>query len=344
MSAAQGKPVMYGDLRRWALIATDSLALLPALPDASVDAVVTDPPYGLGFGKEAWDGKDIVRRFTGDGERRREGVAFERFTTAWASECRRVLRPGGYLVAFGSPRMVHRLTVGIEDAELEVRDQVMWLHAQGVPKGRRLAGGVSSTLKPAFEPVVIARRPFPGTLAANLAEHGTGALNVDAARVAGPTALAGTAGYWPPNVAYSHAADCTARRCEEGCPRPLIDQHTDGQRSRVFFATKASRAEREAGCEALPVERTEIFSKGGPVARRNVHPTVKPIALKRWLVRLACPEGGVVLDPFTGSASGGAAALLEGRRFIGLERDTRYIDIARARLSHWAMRSAGGEL
>jgi DNA modification methylase len=343
MSAVARKPVMYGDQRRWALVEADSLALLPLLPEASVDAVVTDPPYGLGFGKEAWDGKDIARRFSSRGEARRSSVAFERFTTAWAAECRRVLRPGGHLVAFGSPRMVHRLTVGIEDAGLEIRDQVMWLHSQGVPKGRILPGGLSSTLKPAFEPIVIARRPFTGTLAVNVAEHGTGALNIDAARIPGPTALAGTAGYWPPNVAYSHHPACTTSRCAEDCPRPLIDQETGKQPSRLFFCAKASREEREAGCEGLPVTRTEIFSKGGPVVRRNVHPTVKPIALKRRLIRLACPAGGVVLDPFTGSASGGAAAMLEGRRFVGLERDPRYIAIGRARLTHWAARAAQQE-
>ena len=333
MNALAGKPVMYGDLRRWALVAADSLALLPQLPDASVDAVVTDPPYGLGFGKEAWDGKDIARRFSSRGEAQRASVAFERFTATWAAECRRVLRPGGHLVAFGSPRMVHRLTVGIEDAGLEIRDQVMWLHSQGVPKGRHLPGGLSSGLKPAFEPIVIARRPFSGTLAANLAAHGVGALNIEAARHARP---AGTTGYWPPNVAYSHDAACTEAKCADGCPRPLIDQGTDRQPSRVFFCAKASRQEREAGCEDLPVVRTEIFSKGGPVARRNIHPTVKPIRLKRWLIRLTCPPGGVVLDPFAGSASGGAAAMLEGRKFIGIERDPRYVGIARARLGHWA--------
>lgn len=339
MNAVARKPVMYGDLRRWALVAADSLALLPLLPDASVDAVVTDPPYGLGFGKEAWDGKDIARRFSSRGEAQRGSVAFERFTATWATECRRVLRPGGHLVAFGSPRMVHRLMVGIEDAGLDVRDQVIWLHSQGVPKGRRLPGGMSSTLKPAFEPIVLARRPFAGTLAANLARHGVGALNVDAARHAGPTSLPEKTGYWPPNVTYSHDPACTEVSCAEGCPRPLIDRGTGGQPSRVFFCAKATRAEREAGCEALPVVRTEIFSKGGPVARRNIHPTVKPIRLKRWLIRLTCPAGGVVLDPFAGSGSGGAAAMLEGRRFIGLERDPRYVAIGRARLTHWAAKA-----
>jgi site-specific DNA-methyltransferase (adenine-specific) len=199
---------------------------------------------------------------------------------------------------------------------------------------------MSSTLKPAYEPIVIARRPFSGTLATNLARHGVGALNVDAARIAGPTALPGTTGYWPPNVAYSHGAACTPTNCAENCPRSLIDQGTDKQLSRVFFCAKATRAEREAGCEDLPVVRREIFSKGGPVARRNIHPTVKPIRLKRWLIRLTCPAGGVVLDPFAGSASGGAAAMLEGRRFVGLERDPRYVAIGRARLTHWAANAA----
>lgn len=339
MNAVANKPVMYGDRRRWALIETDAFALLSALPDASVDAVVTDPPYGLGFGKQAWDGKDIAHRFSSRGEAQRSSVAFERFTSAWAAECRRVLRPGGYLVAFGAPRMAHRLMVGIEEADLEVRDVVMWLHSQGVPKGRRLPGGLSSALKPAYEPVVIARRSFTGTLAANLDQHGTGALNIDAGRIAGPTALPGTAGYWPANVAYSHDRACTERRCVDDCPRPLIDQRSGKQPSRLFFCAKAAQAEREAGCEGLPVERTEIFTKGGPVVRRNIHSTVKPLALMRWLVRLTCPAGGVVLDPFAGSGSTGAATMLEGRKFIGLERDPRYTAIARARLTYWAAKA-----
>lgn len=103
--------------------------------------------------------------------------------------------------------------------------------------------------------------------------------------------------------------------------------------SRLFYAAKATRAEREAGCERLATSTEAIFSstRGGVRARANVHPTVKPIDLMRWLVRLVTPERGVVLDPFTGSGSTGCGAMLEGRQFIGLEREAAYLPIARAR-------------
>jgi site-specific DNA-methyltransferase (adenine-specific) len=108
--------------------------------------------------------------------------------------------------------------------------------------------------------------------------------------------------------------------------------------SRLFYAAKASRAEREAGCDGLPLRDVEIFSRKPGSVRlvRNVHPTVKPLELMRWLTRLLCPPGGTVLDPFTGSGSTGVACVLEGRRFVGIEREERYVPIARARIEHWA--------
>ena len=110
----------------------------------------------------------------------------------WASEARRVLKPGGHLVAFGAPRTFHRLTAGIEDAGLEVRDQLLWLYAQGLPKSRRLPGGLGTSLKPAYEPILLARAPFIGTTARNLDAWGTGALNIDAARITGSDHRPGT--------------------------------------------------------------------------------------------------------------------------------------------------------
>jgi site-specific DNA-methyltransferase (adenine-specific) len=116
----------------------------------------------------------------------------------------------------------------------------------------------------------------------------------------------------------------------------LEQQHA--RLSRLFFCAKATRAEREAGLERFPLYSSQLYTGTGRPARvrANIHPTVKPLALMQWLVRLVTPVGGTVLDPFTGSGSTGAAAVLEGRRFLGIEREPEYVDIACARLTHWA--------
>jgi site-specific DNA-methyltransferase (adenine-specific) len=213
---------------------------------------------------------------------------------------------------------------GVEDAGFEVRDQLLWLFDRGLPKSRKLPGGRATTLKPAYEPVLVVRKPLSGTVLANIERHGTGALNIDAARIP----RLGAPGYWPANVALSHSADC---------PLALVDSNSPGP-SRIFYSAKATHEEREAGCTELPAQPTRIFTGSSHPTRlvRNIHPTVKPISLMRWLVKLAVPEDGVVLDPFAGSGSTGIAAVLEGRRFLGIERDERYLDIACARLTHWA--------
>jgi DNA modification methylase len=306
----------------WRLIEADALALLARLPDACVDAVVTDPPYGLSLGGAGWDS------FGSDS-------AFERWSARWAAECRRILRPGGHLVAFGSPRTFHRLVSGIEDAGLEVRDQLLWLHAQGLPKSKRLPGGLSTTLKPAYEPILLARKPLDGRTIDNLERHGTGTLNIDATRI-------GEARYWPAHVAMTHADACGESSCAPDCPVRMVDAaRPDLLPSRLFFCAKATRAEREAGCEQLPRQQVALYTGKRHLLRlvRNLHPTVKPLELMRWLVRLVTPPGGLVLDPFCGSGSTGAAAVLEGRAFLGIEREAEYVDIACARLTHWAHRA-----
>ncbi|MGH2852715.1 MAG: DNA-methyltransferase [Solirubrobacteraceae bacterium] len=335
MSAARGRPVMYGDAVRWLLLRANSLELLPELPVSALEAVVTDPPYGIGFGGEAWDGGALT-----------DAMSFQRWTTAWASAALGALKPGGWLAAFGTPRTFHRLVAGVEDAGFEVRDQLLWLYAQGVPKSPPRSDGLGSTLKPAYEPVLLARKPLgETTLDANLARHGTGALQIDAARVA---RREGGRGFWPANIALSHSPRCRRGRCQPDCPVALIDTEPRPGRevSRLFFASKASRQEREAGCEALPLREVAIFPRGPGAVRvvRNAHPTVKPLALMRWLTRLLCPPGGTVLDPFAGSGSTGAACVLEGRRFVGIERDGRYVPIACARLTHWAASAAQEEV
>jgi site-specific DNA-methyltransferase (adenine-specific) len=323
------------DTKRWELLHGDSLTLMPGLPVDLIDAVLTDPPYGIGFAGEAWDGGHLT-----------DADNFQKWTSAWAAQALRVLKPGGWLAAFGAPRTFHRLVAGVEDAGFEIRDQVLWVYAQGVPKSRARPDGLATCLKPAYEPVLLARKPLAGkTLDANLALHGTGALQIDEARV--PRAEGGQ-GFWPANVTLSHGPACRRGHCEANCPAALIDRERRPgcEVSRLFFASKASRAEREAGCEALPLAEVSIYPRGGSSVRlvRNTHPTVKPLELMRWLTRLVCPPDGTVLDPFTGSGSTGAACVLEGRRFIGIERDKRYVGVALARIKHWAATAAQEEV
>jgi hypothetical protein len=249
-------------------------------------------------------------------------------------------------------------------------------------------GGHGGTaLKPAHEPIVLARKPLVGTVAANVLAHGTGGLNVDGCRIDsggthGSASSAGSgAGYeahnhaarkygknlggivspphalgrFPANALFSHLPDC-GDECAPGCAVAELDRQSgvlksgsrkagtykglgytgadswdlpavkgdSGGASRFFYVAKPSRAERDAGCKHLPA--------------RNIHPTVKPIDLMRYLVRLVTPPGGLVLDPFTGSGTTGCAALLEGARFVGCELDEKgeYLPIIEARLRHWA--------
>jgi DNA modification methylase len=322
------------------VIEGDCLELLATLEGGSVDAIVTDPPYGIGFQGEHWDGRAIREAASGGAAPAGAGDAYQAWCRVWASHCLRVLRPGAHLLAFGSPRTAHRLACGLEQAGLELRDTLLWLYGTGLPKSRRLPDGRSTTLKPAYEPIALARRPTQGPLRRNLERHGTGALNSDARRVDGRH---------PANLILSHAPDCRPEGCEPGCAPALVDAAADhGRRrsrsarpaSRLFYCPKASRPERDAGCERLPRQTLDLFPNADRQGRRpapaaNPHPTVKPLALMRWLVGLACPPGGLVLDPFCGSGSTGAAALLEGRRFLGIELDPGYARVARARIAHW---------
>ncbi len=326
---AKTEPVLYGDLHHWALIHADCLQLLRRFPARSVGAVVTDPPYAIGFGDEAWDSGGLA-----------SPLGFQAFSTDWGAEVRRVLKPGGHLVAFGSPRTYHRMVSGLEDAGLEIRDQLLWLHGAGIPKSRLLPGGVSSTLKPAFEPIVLARAPLAEkTLKANIRRFGTGGLNINACRQPYRSA-AGQGGYWPSQLLLTHGGGCTATGCVPACAVRSIDETAysgDEPLSRLFHTSKPPRAEREAGLDELPRSTAPIFSSGKPLAhaRANVHPTVKPIDLMAWLIRLVTPDGELVLDPFAGSGSTGCAALAERRHFVGIERGSDYLPIARARIAYW---------
>jgi site-specific DNA-methyltransferase (adenine-specific) len=249
----------------------------------------------------------------------------------------------------------------------------------------------------------MARKPLVGTVAANVLEHGTGAVNVDGCRIATDDDLNGGAysderrasesewvknggtihsstgeafvqpsGRWPANVLLDDdaaalldeqtgelvsGANPTRRGSdkfrdaygdfkgqEECVPARGVDR---GGASRFFYVAKASTRERNAGLDGFaerespkqggaPIGRaTSIEKRGGNITARNVHPTVKPIELMRWLVRLVTPAGGLVLDPFTGSGTTGCACVLEGFEFVGVEREPEYAAIAEARIAYW---------
>ena len=359
----------------------DCLDVLPTLPEESIDSCICDPPYhlkaskksGKGFMGQSWDGGSI---------------AFEKGT--WEAVYR-VLKPGSHLAAMGGTRTYHRLASAIEDAGFEIRDSLAFLYGNGFPKSNHI-------LKPAWEPIVIARKPLKGSIKGNIERYGTGGMNIDEARVPvadddfipnfeysgkfSPRPLdnehkakqtdrrentpKGVAlGRWPANVVHDGSdevidefpRDGRDTGCSEsGAIIKFTERKSDylgpndpsgagkykgtwknigkmgfsymdsGSSSRFFYTSKASVRERDAGCSDSRKNHGE---------RINVHPTVKPIELFRWIVRLLTPKEGIVLDPFLGSGTTAIAAILEGRGFHGIERDERFADIAASRIEWW---------
>ena len=352
------------------------LDTLKTLPDCSVDSIVTDPPYELGFMGKSWDNS---------------GIAYSR--DLWA-ECLRVLKPGGHLLAFSGSRTYHRMVVAIEDSGFEIRDQIMWLYGSGFPKSHNLKDkwqGWGTALKPAHEPIVVARKPLIGTVANNVLTYGTGALNIDGSRVGnkrdseqkqgsysgsdvkivrqrqGGKIYPENLGRWPANVIHDGSDEVLAGFPEtassrQGKPRGTAKkglfansefnkvgtEHNDsGSAARFFYCAKASKSERNAGLEGLPERRESDRERDDGVggdnprnrtneAKQNFHPTVKPLALMRYLIKLVTPPNGTVLDPFLGSGTTAVAATLEGFEWIGCEMTEDYFPIIEARVE-WAL-------
>jgi site-specific DNA-methyltransferase (adenine-specific) len=277
--------------------------------------------------------------------------AFQSWSESWAREAYRALKPGGHLLSFGGTRTFHRLTCAIEDAGFEIRDCLSWLYGSGFPKSHNLGNGWGTALKPAWEPIIMARKPLIGTVAANVERHGTGALNIDACRIAGApwrahdaTGLAEVKFFTEGNAKVIHKEPHDLGRWPANV---VLDEDAAamlGESSRFFYTAKASRSERNAGLDGMPERFTATMNDGIGVRHhaedepraytKNHHPTVKPIALMRWLVRIVTPPNGLVLDPFMGSGTTGIACALEGFGFIGIEQDAEYIEIARRRIAH----------
>lgn len=317
---------------------------------------------------------------------------YQQWCTTWAAQCLRLLKPGGHLLAFGGTRTGHRLACGIEDAGFQIRDRIgvlAWIYATGFPKGRNLHGqwkGWGSGLKPAHEPIILARKPLAGTVAANVAEHGTGALHIDACRVPstgtsrarggepsqrrryrhrGGTSLAALpgvrggdpAGRWPTNLVLIHHPDCTdPGPCAPGCPVAELDDQSGARRaggavtgtepSRPFttvYGQMTARRARQSYADHGGASRFYPCFRYQPKASRaerpthhgTAHPTVKPLELMRWLVRLVTPPGGHVLDPFAGSGTTAEACLLEHVACTAIERNPDYLPLITARLHRY---------
>lgn len=490
----------------WQLFHGDCREVLASLPDCSVDSVVTDPPYELGFMGKAWDAS---------------GIAYN--VDLW-TECLRVLKPGGHLLAFGGTRTYHRMAVAIEDAGFEIRDSLHWVYGSGFPKsldvskaidkqrhdradilrvtnwiadavkrsgvkhgnilrafgfneGSRMVGhwtarvwgsqpavptleqvpllldtlgvemddvpedirrllwdlngrkgqpgenwwkrevvgtktyvngggtsyelrmgerveveaaitapatdaakqweGWGTALKPAHEPIVLARKPLTGTVAATVLEHGTGALNIDGTRVGtdervnapassldnGTTMDGGAAqttraatiatGRWPANVIFDTEAGAVLDEqsgvrtsgigaIRKTAPRsfglggdgaPNVEYGDTGGASR-FFTSIEWEPEVDVPFRYVPKPSKKERTCDGTVA--GIHPTQKPLALMRWLVRLVTPPGGTVLDPFAGSGTTLMATLHEDKHAIGIELTDEYLPIIEGRVA-WAL-------
>ena len=299
-----------------------------------VDSVVTDPPYGIHFMGKDWDKfkgtkvtKSQVVTNLGAGMRmttHKENMDFQKWCNEWAILCLELLKPGGYILAFSSSRTYHHLACGIESAGFEVRDQLMWLYGSGFPKSMNIGKGWGTALKPAHEPVVMARKPVEGTVADNVLKHGTGGINIDDCRIdlsEGDDPRLGGKGTWKTDkmakdVYVGGYAGEDQGSSELGrFPANVMHDGLEQEWARFFYCPKVSKDERNRGLN------------------KNNHPTVKPIELMKYLCRLVTPKGGIVLDPFMGSGSTGMAAKDEGFDFVGIEREKEYFEIAEARIN-----------
>lgn len=375
---------------RLTLYPGDCLDVLATLGPDSIDSVVTDPPYGIGFMGQQWDQPGTYGSTRSDGQkakrrghRRTDGSylpeaalaagtydqspasrrRFQAWCEEWGRACFRVAKPGAWLLSFGSPRSHHRLAVGLEDAGWELTDEIAWLFAQGMPKGK-------TTLKPAHEPIVLARKPARRTTPLQIAETLIPFADVDdEAETKGknrhadfgtdpgrnniygdyhmiPTRNYVAAGRWPANVVLTDPAlDRGSEGVIQSRREPAVG-HRPASRgpSGIFSGESGGMNGHDGLADARLVtgsySRYFLIPKAGRRERRaglddeagNHHPTVKPLELMDHLVRLVTPRGEVVLDPFLGSGTTAIAAIASGRRCIGIEREVEYLALVPRRL------------
>jgi site-specific DNA-methyltransferase (adenine-specific) len=360
----------------------DCREVMATLDAESVDAVVCDPPYGLSFMGKGWDhgvpGEEFwtealrvakpgahLLAFGGTRTYHRLACAIE--DAGWEiRDCVMWVYGSGFPKSHDVSKAIDKAAGAERGRSTVLSKSVSTCYAQdewtrlnagtvldpeAITQEAAQWSGWGTALKPAWEPIIVARKPLCGTVADNVLTHGTGGINVGGCRVGtestvvsrktvgammgsngiygGSNGLRDTgsnAGRWPANLIHDGS---------EG-PSSLL-----GSAARFFYCAKASKADRDEGCEGLIVKDVHRYGAGlgegidpnAPARNRNHHPTVKPTALMRYLCRLVTPPGGVVLDPFTGSGSTGKAAVCEGFDFVGIEREAEYVEIARARIA-----------
>lgn len=422
----------------WNIYHGDCREVMPTLHPESVDSIVSDPPYGLSFMGKGWDhgvpgvefwvealrvAKPGAHLLAFGGTRTYHRLACAIEDAGWEiRDCVMWVYGSGFPKSHDVSKAIDKAAGAERERIRGVRSAVVgatyagdeWsrefkdsvLSSDPITDAARQWSGWGTALKPAWEPIIVARKPLCGTVAENVLRHGTGGVNVDGCRVASsdeiaavtgkatlcgtrdgydrpwkhdPAALAArqeranaaiekanTLGRWPANVIHDGSDEVVGLFpvTKDGVSSPNVSgkeaygggfggRHhpgygSSGSAARFFYCAKASKADRDEGCEGLPQTIKQSVAHGDkrhgtlpytnepremkPRPRGNHHPTVKPTALMRYLCRLVTPPGGVVLDPFTGSGSTGKAAILEGFRFIGIEREAEYVEIAKARI------------
>lgn len=374
------------------LINADCIEAMKEMPDNIIDSIVTDPPYELGFMGKSWDSTGIAYQinmwqealrvlkpgghllaFSGSRTYHRMVVAIEdagfeiRDQIMW-------LYGSGFPKSLNIDKAIDK-TLGVERKILGISRMQPDIRGNNYAQGQREYGGDTvpqyitepatdlakkwqgwgTALKPAHEPIVVARKPLIGTVVENVLTHGTGGINIDATRVGlnGGTFKAskpegisngiygeginGTVdigelnkGRWPANVIHDGSDEVVELFPNNGSP------------ARFFYSAKTSKRDRNEGLEDFAIKEVHRYGAGvgegltpnAPSLDRNFHPTVKPTELMRYLCKLITPPNGTVLDPFMGSGSTGKAAVLEGFDFIGIEQDAEYIKIAEARITY----------
>ena len=386
---------LYSENDSYKIYNGDMLDMLQVIKPESIDAIVCDPPYELGFMNKSWDST---------------GIAFKKET--WQN-CFEVLKPGGYLLAFGGSRTYHRIACAIEDAGFEIRDCIMYLYGTGFSKSyniglaidkkngvdnrtgnirtdgvnnqnicydfkamkpkfeERIAQnewqGWGTCLKPAYEPIIVARKPFKGSVVDNIIKYRVGGINIDECKIGNEkrTQFVGKSngriyseysqknahfetveGRFPANVITDGSEEVA-----KGMPNTTSTPIAEESAMRYFYSAKASKKDRDEGLEAFEERKTtdgciranvETARKFGAnsALRKNIHPTCKPTELMQYLVRLVSPKGATILDPFMGSGSTGKAVMFENRecdanyKFIGIELTDEYLPIAQARIEY----------
>lgn len=361
------------------LINGDMLIELDKMEENSIDSVVTDNPYGIGFMNKDWDGE----------------IAFKKET--W-EKVLRVMKPGAHLCAFSSTRCYHHVAMAIEKAGFEIRDTISWIYASGMPKSHNIGKGVDklrgnkrtetgkikapgfakkevemgkqkrsvyeftktegnsewegygTALKPAQELIVLARKPLSEpTIAKNVLKWGTAGLNIDACRIESndvPSAGKRTKNCHDNKEPISGGNGTTEYSAHNLGRWPsnilLEDDSILGENIRFFFCSKPGKKEKNAGLSEFNDKIIEGSDEGQdkqnsaykvrPTNTKNIHCTIKPVALMEYLIKLVTPKDGTCLDCFMGSGTTGIAATNLGFDFIGIEKEEEYFDIAEARI------------